>query len=164
MENKRGYFFTLDAFVAMGIIVVGLFVVLASYSYSPVSEQQEALGSDMLLTLSNTKVDDLNNNYVRSLIINGTITNKDNSVLQQLGEFYINNQTSMGSKFIDNISGNIIPRQFSVNISINRTQAYFSGSKMVPSSRFVISTKSILFGVYNGTMWGPIPAEVILWQ
>ncbi len=164
MIKKRGYFFTLDAFVAMGIIVVGLFVVLASYSYSPVSEQQEALGADILLSLSATKVTELNNDYVMLLITNGTITNRDNTVLQQLGEFYVNNQSSMGSKFIANISSNILPYQFGVNISINKTQAYYSGAKLRPSSRYVISSKSIIFGIYNGTFWGPFPADVVMWQ
>ncbi len=161
--QKRGYFFTLDAFVAMGIIVVGLVIVLAAYSYRPVTVQGSVISSDLTLSLSNTKVSDVNNDYVRNLINNGTITNSDNSLLQQTGEFYVNNQMSMGSYFLQNVTSNLVPRQYGVNITINE-QEMFSRGRLLNSSRFVISSRSIVFGIYNGSMWGPLPAEVRVWQ
>ncbi|MBI2133390.1 hypothetical protein HYU11_01770 [Candidatus Woesearchaeota archaeon] len=162
--SKRGYFFTLDAFVAMGIIVVGLFIVLGSYSYTPLGDLPEIMSGDILVSLSSTKVSEINSNYVRALIDNGTITNTENSVLQQLGEFYVNNQVSMGSRFMSNISSNIIPRQYGVSVSIDNFQVFNEGPKLLPGSRTVVSSKSLVFGIYNGSMWGPFPAEVSMWQ
>ncbi|MBI3034588.1 hypothetical protein HYY72_05510 [Candidatus Woesearchaeota archaeon] len=161
--GKRGYFFTLDAFVAMGIIVIGLVMILTSNYYSPVTVQPIALSNDVILSLSSTKVTEANNNYTLNLVLNGSITNKDNSLLQQAGEFYVNNQRSMSSNFVRNVTYSLVPQQYSFNVSINRTTIYNRGS-LAKSSRLVVSTKSIVFGVYNDTMWGPYPAEVSVWQ
>ena len=161
--GKRGYFFTLDAFVAVGIIVIGLVLILTSNYYSPVTVQPIALSNDLMLTLSSTKITESNNDYVRNLSINGSITNRDNSLLQQAGEFYLNNQKSMSTSFVKNVTFNLVPPQYSFNVSINKTTIYNRGS-MARSSRLVVSTKSIVFGVYNNTLWGPYPAEVAIWQ
>ena len=161
-RGRKAYFFTLDAFVAMGIIVVGLVFVLTAYSYRPVTVQTTTLGSDLLLSLSNTKVTEINNDYVRNLTLNGTITNTDNSLLQQAGEFYVNRQESMDSEFLKNITNSLVPQQYGFDIRINKTSIHSRG--VLKKSRLVTSSKSIVFGVYNGTMWGPYDAEVRVWQ
>ncbi|MBI2574255.1 hypothetical protein HYV82_00020 [Candidatus Woesearchaeota archaeon] len=160
---SKGYFFTLDAFIAMGIIVAGLAFVLTAYSYKPVTAQATVLGTDLLLSLANTKVTEINNDYVRNLTLNGTITNSDNSLLQQVGEFYVNNQNSMGNEFVRNVTYSLVPLQYGYELRINKTQVY-NRSAFIRTNKLVTSSKSIVFGVYNNTMWGPLDAEVRVWQ
>ncbi len=162
-RGRKGYFFTLDAFIAMGIIVAGLVFVLTAYSYRPVTSQATVLGSDLMLSLANTKVTEINNDYVRNLTLNGTITNSDNSLLQQVGEFYVNNQNSMGREFVRNVTNNLIPVQYGFELRINNTPVY-NRSAFTRTNRLVTSSKSIVFGIYNNTMWGPLNAEVRVWQ
>lgn len=162
-RGSKGYFFTLDAFVAMGIIVAGLVFVLTAYSYRPVTAQATVLGSDLLLSLANTKVTEINNDYARNLALNGTITNTDNSLLQQAAEFYVNNQSSMGSEFLRNLTYSLVPLQYGYELRINKTAIYSRGA-FTNTNRLVVSSKSIVFGIYNNTMWGPLDAEVRVWQ
>jgi hypothetical protein len=160
---RRGYFFTLDAFIAMGILMVGLAIVLSAHSYRPVIVQSNVIAGDILLTLSNLKVTEVNNPYVRTLLQNGTISNRDNSLLSQAGEFYVNNQQSMGFQFVNQTTLNVIPTQYNVNISINKTTVFFKGNQP-KSNKVLVSSKTLVFGVYNNTFWGPYPAEVRVWE
>ncbi len=159
----KGYFFTLDAFVAMGVIVVGLIMVLSSYSYRPLTVQGTVLSSDILLSLSSTKVTDVNNDYVRVLLQNNSISNRENTLLQQAGEFYINNQNGMGFQLVAATTDSLVPLQYFINVSINGSTIYNRGS-LAKSSRLVVASRSIVFGVYNDTMWGPLPVEVKVWE
>ncbi len=161
--GRRAYFFTLDAFIAMGIVVVGLFLILTSYAYRPITSQGTVSSGDIILNLAATEVTEINSDYVYLLIRNGTITNRKNSLLQQAAEFYVNRQESMGSKFLNATTYNLVPMQYGYNISINRTTMHHRG-EMLPSSTVVVATRTVVFGVFNDTMWGPIPAEVRVWR
>ena len=161
--GSKGYFFTLDAFIAMGILMVGLAIVLSSYSYRPTIVQSNVIAGDVLLSLSNIRVTELNNDFVRTLLQNGTISNRDNSLLSQTGEFYVNNQLSMGFQFVNQTTLNLIPSQYNVNITINKTTVFNRGPPPKPN-KILVSSKSLVFGVYNNTMWGPFPVEVKVWQ
>ena len=84
-QEKKGYFFSLDAFIALIIILVFiLFIKPQNTQTSQISEVQ----TDFLNVLSKIKIGELNNTYSHSLINGGTITNLNQSVLEQIGEFY----------------------------------------------------------------------------
>ena len=102
--NKKGYFFILDAFLALGILVIGIFILMSSYTRTPEKEQTSNLAEDVLNYFANTKLEDLNNpdfgpsgTYVQSDII----TDTQKTLLQQLGEFYVNNEFSIFSTNIN---------------------------------------------------------------
>lgn len=85
MKNKTGFFFSMDALIALMVIVI---IILAVYlpiktQYSPVT-----LHEDTLKILSTLKVGEIDSDYVRSLILSGKISDLNNSILEQIGEFY----------------------------------------------------------------------------
>ena len=87
MKNKKAYFFSLDAFLALLIILgVILFIKPSSIQVSEEIHLQE----DLLMVLSSLKIGEIDNVYAKQLISSGNITNLNQSVLEQIGEFYAN--------------------------------------------------------------------------
>ena len=84
--KKRGIFFSLDALIALFII---FFVLLFFFFSGEKLRLETEVQEDVLNVLSNFKVGDIDNAYVLSLIQDGTITDLDKSLLQQIGEFYL---------------------------------------------------------------------------
>ena len=89
MRNKRAYYFSLDAFIAL-IIILGIIFFIRP---SPTQISQEMrVQEDILEILSSLHIGEIDNAYVHQLIADNDITNLNQSVLEQIGEFYANSQ------------------------------------------------------------------------
>ena len=183
---KKGYFFVLDAMLGLIILVVGVFLISSSYVNAPQPTQIVLLSDDLINFLSNTKIRDINNPYAGiggELWKSGEITESDNSLLQQIGEFYEkyrlapdiptqNKYLDITEKFIINVSEGSVPSQFTYELLINNFMLY----PKVPSSdhiasrkstKLLLTSKKITFGVIDkdsGAIWGPYKAEVFVWE
>ena len=173
--KKRGYFFVLDAVLALFILVVGVFLVTSSYVDVPQPTQVELLSEDLLNFLSKTKINDLNNPYAGiggELWVNGAITDADNSLLQQISEFYATNNLNTAEKFIQNVSKDAVPSQFRYEVWIDGVILYPKNPtnehiKSRNNTEVLLTSKKITFGIINKTsssLWGPYNAEVFLWE
>lgn len=173
--KKRGYFFVLDAVLALSILVVGVFLVTSAYVDVPQPTQVELLSEDVLNFLSNTKIKDLNNPYAGiggELWANGSIKDADNSLLQQISEFYATNNLDTAEKFIQNVSKDVVPSQYKYEIWINGVILYPKNPapehiNSRNSTEVLLTSKKITFGIINkptSSMWGPYKAEVFLWE
>ncbi len=183
---KKGYFFVLDAMLGLIILVVGVFLISTSYINTPQPTQVGLLSDDIMNFLSNVKIKNLNNPYAGiggELWKSGEITEQDNSLLQQIGEFYEkyrvssdndvrNKYLNLTEKFIVNVSQGSVPSQFRYEIWINSFMLY----PKAPSSEHIFSrdttkllltSKKIAFGIISrdtGDIWGPYKAEVFVWE
>ena len=173
--KKRGYFFTLDAVLGLFIIVIGVFLVTSSYVSVPQPAQVGLLSDDLLNFLSNTKIKNLNNQYAGiggDLWSQGIITDADNSLLQQTGEFYAKNNLDIADKFLSNVTQGVVPQQFRYEVWMNGIILYpkiqTSEHKISRNStELLLTSKKITFGVANKTtsnIWGPFKAEVYVWE
>ncbi len=88
--GSRAQFFTLDALVALTIIIVTIIAI------SPVlkqSQQESLITSDILESLNSLSIGEFDNSYTQQLISEGKITDTSKSILEQIGEFYVTNIT-----------------------------------------------------------------------
>lgn len=173
--KKRGYFFIIDAILGLFIIVIGVFLITSSYVTVPQPAQVGLLSDDLLNFLSNTKINNLNNEYAGiggELWNQGKITDVDNSLLQQIGEFYAANNLDIADKFIQNVSYGIVPPQFNYEVVIDNVIVYpmVQTQEHVNSkskTELLLTSKKLTFGIINKTtsnVWGPYKAEVFVWQ
>src|SRR3989344_2493582 len=76
---KKGVFFTIDALLASGIIIISI-VLISKFYYS---EQQTTninyASKDIVNVLSSMTVDGANNEYVKNLTASGLITDTNNT-------------------------------------------------------------------------------------
>lgn len=178
---KKAYIFSLDAIVAIGVMVIGIVLVLLSLSYTPIDSQAVSLSQDLINALYSTRMYDLNDQdypYVKFLKGNGNITNMENTILEQVGEFYYRNKTgvcancmALAGNLVKNISYYSVPEQYSFEVLVNNISLYQrkstnpSVSNEKNQSRLLMASKRIFSGYINRTdMWGPYTAEVIVWQ
>ena len=174
-NKKRGYFFVLDAMLGLFVLIIGVFIVTSSYVSVPQPTQVKLLSDDLMGFLSKTQIKSLNNQYAGiggKLWNQQEITDEDNTLLQQIGEFYYLNKPDTAEKFIQNISKDLLPAQFRYEVWIDNTMLYpktptpeHLASKS--STELLLTSKTITFGIINKTtdiLWGPYKAEVFVWQ
>jgi len=173
--KKRGYFFVLDAVLGLLVLVTGVLLITSSYVNVPQPIQVGLLSDDLLNFISNTKIKDLNNPYGGiggELWKQGEITDAENSLLQQIGEFYATNKLDTAEKFIQNVSKDVVPLQFRYEVWMNDKLLYpktpsAEHAKSKESTGLLLTSKKITFGIINKTtsnLWGPYKAEVFVWE
>ncbi|MFA5174474.1 MAG: vWA domain-containing protein [Candidatus Pacearchaeota archaeon] len=87
--NKKGVFFSTDALIALIIILMSIVVAYPIIKYST---YETSIQSDVMNVLSVLKIGEIDNVYVQGLISNGNISNLNNTVLEQIGEFYVTDE------------------------------------------------------------------------
>ncbi|MBX4196283.1 hypothetical protein KW805_01720 [Candidatus Pacearchaeota archaeon] len=101
--KKRGIFFSVDALIAVSIV---LLVIAIAYPIIHYQKPKTEVHYDIITTLSALKVGEIDNLYVQSLIANGTITDMNKSLLEQIGEFYatdINQARALGDSVLSTL-------------------------------------------------------------
>ena len=171
---KKGYFFTLDAMISMGILVLGSMLIFSAYTRLPSQTQASELAQGTMEFLSSTKIKDLNNEYVGigGILWNaGNITNGDNTLLQQMGQFYYEGNTGNARVFLQNVTAPLIPGQFRLEFWIDSRMVYpkeadrqHNASKN--STTILIPSKKIVYGTIgeSAELFGPYEAEALVWQ
>lgn len=173
--KKRGYFFVIDAVLALAIIVIGIFLITASYTQVPQQAPVSFLSVDLMNFLADTKIKDLNNPYGGiggELWNQGLITDEGNSLLQQTAIFYKTNKLDIAGKFIGNITAGIVPSQYRYEVWVDNIVLFpqiltDEHKKSKNNTGLLITSKQITFGVLNettGDIFGPYKAEVFLWE
>lgn len=173
--NKKGVFFTIDSILAAGIIFAVIFFASSVYVKEQPIFHLNYLSQDLVRTLSILTVKEVNNEYLNERIANGDITNLDNTILQQIGEFWAED-TETGMEFVNKTVSNLT-EAFVYNISgfgiwIDNEAIY---TRDIPLKKSLISSKKIISGIEKEktsgltrknppTLFGPIVVEVRVWQ
>ncbi|MCK5342394.1 MAG: hypothetical protein KAR20_03270, partial [Candidatus Heimdallarchaeota archaeon] len=118
--KTKAQFFTIDALIALTIIIITMMVSLPIITQS---QQDSSVSADILQSLSSLKIGELDNNYAKQLITQSYIVDTDKSVIDQIGEFYITNLT-IAEKLSEEVLSSINPNE---NIGI------WYGSKLLAS-------------------------------
>lgn len=85
-RNKKAVFFSTDALIALFIIFLTILIIYPAVKYA---KHETAIQEDVLKVFSSLKIGEIDNSYAQSLISEGKITDLNNSVLEQIGEFYV---------------------------------------------------------------------------
>ena len=158
MSKKRGVFFTIDAILAAGILLIVIILVSKSYVSEPDKAQVSSLSQDSIRVFTNLKVNEIENNYVKSLIALQVIT-KNNTLLEQIGEFWAEGKTELAKNFTKNVTDALIPPRFGVGVYVNGEEIY-ARSKSV--TRNLISSKKIISGIERDKPIEGLTTKVIL--
>ncbi len=166
VSGKRAQYLTLDAYIASMIVAIGLVIVFSSRANQPYTAQSELTSKAFMESLSQVKLGELNNAYITNLSKAGNITSLDNTVLQQATEFYLTSRRSQATALLRNVTHGLAPPTFSLKILINNDMLYNRTLTNENTSIVLVSSKRLVFGVINRTVefYGPIVAEVIVWQ
>jgi len=136
--------------------------------------QTAILAEDVMDFLSSTKIRDLNNPYAGIgglLWQQGNITNADNTLLQQAGEFYYRNELGLAEKFIVNVTNELVPKPYKFEFWIDEYRIYPSSPSQEHVSsknttKILLPSKKLTYGILNKGMdlFGPYKSEVLVWE
>ncbi|HLD87504.1 MAG TPA: hypothetical protein VJB12_05590, partial [Candidatus Nanoarchaeia archaeon] len=141
-QGKKGVYFTVDAMIAVSIIFITLLLITSTHVSKKENTSSASAASDIVHIFTQAKVSELDNPYVQLLINDGTIKNSNNTVFDQLGEFWALVQYDLAQRFVSNISQDLVPSQFGMMVVIgddimNSNNRTHTGS--LASSRKIIS-------------------------
>lgn len=91
--GRQGLFFSIDALIAAMLLIGGLIAASQYHVTSQSTTNLNYISEDLMSLLGEIKVSELNNTYVKSLIESEVITHLNNTLLEQIGEFW-----SLGNK------------------------------------------------------------------
>lgn len=118
--NKKGYFFLIDAVLALGVLAIGGFLIFSLYFQTPPESGPTILSEDIMEFFANTQIKNLNNPYAglggllwstegsSSGLCPGEQFTADGetSLLQQVGIFYKKSQGAGGNSCYFNQNDN----------------------------------------------------------
>jgi hypothetical protein len=170
MLKKRGYVFTLDAIMAVTVLIVGFFLVSGVILSTPSLVTTYGFSYSTLSSFTTIKIKDLYYSNIDSMIHNKIITHTDNNILQQMGEFYdedLKGDTQANEnawEFMDTLVQATIPKEYGAMVLVEGRNMYNTSDKYTNSS-ILISSKRIIFGQGDyGDVWGPYIGELWLWK
>ncbi len=166
MKTKKGQYFTIDAFIASVIVAVSLLIALTARTAQPYTTQAELTAKGFADSLSQAKLWELNNPLITNLTNDGVITNLDNSVIQQVAEFYVLDQKDQAFELLSNVTFMLIPAQYNFEVIVDDQMIYNRTSINENQSKVIVSSQKLVFGVIGRSVqpYGPLLAEVRVWQ
>ncbi|MBI3051494.1 VWA domain-containing protein [Candidatus Woesearchaeota archaeon] len=140
---KSGYYFSLDALLGAMLLMLGLLMLSSTYIKEETATTTY-LAQDTLTLMSGIKVSEINNSYLTALIANGTVTNSNITVLEQIGALWAENKTDYARQLIMNLTGEFIPENVGFAVYADNELIY-SNNLSQKSSLYV--TKALVSGI-----------------
>ena len=168
MHKKRGIFFTIDAILAAGIFFVLILLISNVYVSDTPTQQVRFYSQDTLRLFTELKINEVDSDYVRNLIGSGTITELNNTILEQVGDFWAENEIDNAEGLMKNLTDALIPQNYGVGVYVDDDVIY---ARQRSIGRTLISSRKIISGVAEGIdgdalpgLWGPVVIEFRVWE
>ena len=142
--KKRGVFFTVDAVLATSIIVLTILAASSFYVNEIKTETANYLSNDLIRVFTNLKISEVVNSYIEELIAEGNITRLNNTILEQIGEFWSESNMEQAAAFARNITEELIPARFGIGIWVDNELIY---KRDKPITKGLVSSRKIISGI-----------------
>src|SRR3989338_5462908 len=159
MGVRKGLFFTIDALLASGIIIVAILLVSNFYSKETQKVNVNYATHDLVRVFSTMTVGGIDNEYAKSLIASGEITNVNNTIIEQIGNFWAEDKLNLSYNFTKNITEGIITSNYGFSVLVNGEEIY---SRNVPVKRSLVSSRKIISGIAKAKPTEGFTARVLL--
>lgn len=117
--HKSSQIFLLDFIVATVLIVVSVGTFFVYYSFTDPQEDLFDTAYRLSNVMSSTKINDLNNDFVRDLFINRKITNIDNTLYQQISDFHQSGDTNLAINLTEQVVDTYLIDRIGYNITLD---------------------------------------------
>ncbi|HEY9703074.1 MAG TPA: hypothetical protein V6C58_11535, partial [Allocoleopsis sp.] len=108
------------------------------------TEQKVFLTQDILTILSTTKISEVNNSFIQSEIQNGNITKSNNTILEQMGEYWALNKTDKASELFESMIPEGLIENVGLRVTIDDEEIYL---KNYTSKKDVLTFNRMISGV-----------------
>jgi hypothetical protein len=144
-QKKKGIYFSIDAILALFILVITITSLSIIYYNEKPKEQLNYYSKDIINYFSTTKISELNNTYIDILISNQTITNINSTIIEEVLRLWATNNKNIATNIIKNLTNKIILDEYNIAFVIDNEIVYLINNSVTPKE---ISThKSLITGI-----------------
>ncbi|MDA3855439.1 MAG: hypothetical protein PF569_04220 [Candidatus Woesearchaeota archaeon] len=162
-----------DLILSFIVLILSVSLIYNYYLNVDIGDDVYELNKNILDGFTNTKINSLNNKEIRDMFIAGEIKNIENTVAQQVAEFYYINDMVLASDLTQVFVEDYLDKQMNFNLTIeeedsgvvdvlfvklNRPQIEYDDSSVVSSRQ------RIIFGFNNSQVYGPYIFKTIIWK
>ena len=159
MAMKKAIFFTIDSLLASGIVIAAVLLVSNFYSVETQNANVNYASQDLIRVFSTMTVAEVDNGYVKTLIENGEITNMNDTILEQIGNFWAQDKIELAENFTKNLTEDIFPAAYGFSILVDGEEIY---SRNIPVKRALVSSRKIITGIAKAKPTEGFTARVLL--
>jgi len=157
--SRKSVLFITDALIASGLLFLTLFVSANLYRNENPTISLQYMSEDMINVLSEMKISEINSTYVDALIAGGNISYLNNSVLEQIGEFWSEGNDQLALDFAQNMTELLIPDNFGYNLLINGEEVY---RRPKLKNGTIVTSRKIVSGLAKSVPLRGISTQVFL--
>jgi hypothetical protein len=172
-SSKKSQLFVFDMILSFLIVVISLTLVFNYYFITFDNENVYNLNREILNGITDTSINSLNDKMVRTLFTRNKIQNVENTVAQQIVEFYSEGHLELAENLTESYVKDFIDPKMNFNISIKNdtmTSYYSLFSKInqpqitKDNANLITVNKRTVF-TYKGKskFYGPIIFKVEIW-
>ncbi|MCF7901110.1 hypothetical protein K9L67_02685, partial [Candidatus Woesearchaeota archaeon] len=147
-KNKKSIYFSLDGILAGILIASVLIMLLQNNFYEPKIDQKSFMSQDILNSLTEIKLHEINNQFILDEITNGNITDTNRSVLVQLGEYWALNKTDKAQQLFESVLNLNTTNTKKIRLTIENEEIY-SSNQQNPEN--IVSTPRMIAGIAKGS-------------
>jgi hypothetical protein len=144
--KKRAMFFSSDALIAIILLVSAILIVVP---FTDNIHKEEETSGNILSILSTLKIGEINNAYAQQMIQEGKIENKNNSILEQIGEFYLVNQ-SLAEELAQSIMENLDLGDTNIGIWYGDDLIYSKNDTLLQDAKNIQVESQTITGLKKG--------------
>jgi len=159
MVNKKAVFFTIDSLLASGIVITAILLISNFYFAEQKRENINYASQDLARVFSTMRIGDIDNDYAKSLISSGEITNINNTILEQIGDFWADGKIERAGNLTKNLTESVIPSRYGFSILVNDEEIY---SRSLPVKRALVSSRKIISGIAKAKPTEGFTSRVLL--
>lgn len=156
---KKSVFFTIDSLLAAGIVITAVLLVSNFYSVEQEKTNINYASNDLVRVFSIMTVGESGNSYVKNLTLSGKITNLNNTLIEQIGDFWAEDEIELGKNFTKNLTEDLIPKNYGFGVFVDGEEIY---SRSIPLTRSLISSRKIISGIAKAKPTDGFTARVLL--
>ncbi len=146
-KKRRGFFFSTDALLALGLIIVVLGFASMLYVKKPVFVMSDYKAEDLISVLSELKINEINNSYKDYLVSNGIIKDYDlnKSILEVIGKLFVSGHETEAGLLFANITKPLFDERFNYGLYLDDNPVFVSDNNTSP--RNSISFSRLISGI-----------------
>ena len=171
---KKSQIFIIDFIFSIFILVVTLTIFFSYYYFTSYNKSVYDVNYDIVETLTTSKINNLNDEYIKELFTNKSIRNPRSTLAKQILEFKENGNEEISKNLTKKFIKDLIPNNFNTQISFlnltsNSRYLLFNITNASKNSVDKSQTKSsirreVYIFVNSTEEYGPYTLEVIVWQ
>ncbi len=141
---KKGYYFSMDALLALSLLGIGILLLSQLYSAQAPVQQLSYYSKDVITLVSTTPLEGFNNSFVQELIADGVINDTNKTIIEQIGILWVTGREDLARLLAENISHAAIPDNYGFSFVIGNDTIY---ERPKPNSTNVVVFKSMITGI-----------------